>query len=79
MGAVAMELVDGFSNEATAAFRDAHALVRWCILTALQRSTSSERVGAPTSLPVTGGKRPERERGAPFFTINTRSPTSAPR
>ena len=72
MGAVAMELVDGFSNEATAAFRDAHlapgALVHTDGTPAFHVFGEGGRTHIAT---VTGGKRPERERGAPFFTINT--------
>jgi transposase-like protein len=72
MGSVAMEVVGGFSNEEAEAFRDAHIAVGAQVHT---DGTQAFRVfgegGRTHVATITGGKRPERERGAPFFTINT--------
>jgi ISXO2-like transposase domain/Transposase zinc-ribbon domain len=72
IGAVVMAVVDGFSNAAAAGFRDAHlapgALVHTDGTPAFRVFGEGGRTHIAT---VTGGKRPERERGAPFFTVNT--------
>lgn len=72
MGAVAMAVVGGFSNEAAATFRDAHiapgALVHTDATLAFHVFGEGGRTHVAT---VTGGKRPERERGAPFFNVST--------
>lgn len=72
MGAVAMAVVSGFSNEAAASFRDAHiapgALVHTDGTPAFHVFGEGGRSHVAT---VTGGKRPERERRAPFFNVNT--------
>ena len=71
MGAVAMAVVSGFSNLEAAAFRDAHIAPGAHVYT---DGTSAFHVfgegGRTHVATVTGGKRPERERGAPFFTVN---------
>ena len=72
MGAVAMELVSSFSNAEAAAFRDAHIGTRAQVHT---DGTSAFHVfgegGRTHVATVTGGKRPERERGSSFFNVNT--------
>ncbi len=72
MGAVAMAVVSGFSTEEAATFRDAHIAIGARVHTdgtpAFRVFGAGERTHLAT---VTGGKRPERERGAPFFTVNT--------
>jgi len=72
MGAVAMAVVSGFSNAEAAAFRDAHiapgALVHTDGTPAFHIFGEGGRTHVAT---VTGGKRPERERGALFFNVNT--------
>src|SRR3954449_13146118 len=72
MGSVAMAVVSGFSNEEAAAFRDAHlapgAHVHTDGTAAFHVFGESGRTHVAT---ITGGRRPERERGAPLFVINT--------
>ena len=72
MGAVAMEVVSGFSNAEAEAFRDAHIATGAQVHT---DGTSAFHVfgegGRTHVATVTGGKRPERERGSPFFNVNT--------
>jgi hypothetical protein len=72
MGSVAMAVVSGFSNLEAAAFRDAHIAPGAYVYT---DGTSAFHVfgdgGRTHVATITGGKRPERERGAPFFTVNT--------
>ena len=72
MGVVAMQVVSGFSNAAVQAFRDAHiapgALIHTDGTPAFHVFGEDGRTHVAT---VTGGKRPERERGAPFFNVNT--------
>ena len=72
MGHVAMQVVSGFSRAAVAAFRDAHiapgALVHTDGLRAFNAFGEAGRTHVATP---TGGGRPERQRGSPFFTINT--------
>jgi ISXO2-like transposase domain len=72
MGSVAMAVVSGFSNLEAAAFRDAHIAPEAHVYT---DGTSAFHVfgdgGRTHVATITGGKRPERERGAPFFTVNT--------
>jgi hypothetical protein len=72
MGSVAMAVVSGFSNEEAAAFRDAHLAPGAHVHT---DGTSAFHVfgenGRTHVATITGGKRPERERGAPFFVVNT--------
>ena len=72
MGSVAMAVVSGFSNLQAAAFRDAHIAPGAHVYT---DGTSAFHVfgdgGRTHVATITGGKRPERERGAPFFTVNT--------
>ena len=72
MGHVARRVVSAFSSEAVAAFRDAHVAPGASVHTDGLRAFNAfgaagqRRVGV-----VTGGGRPERERSAPFFTVNT--------
>src|SRR4051794_3922428 len=65
-------LISGFSNEEAAAFRDAHlapgAHVHTDGTSAFQVFGENGRTHVAT---ITGGRRPGRERGAPFFVINT--------
>jgi transposase-like protein len=72
MGAVAMKVVSGFTNEEAAAFRDAHIAPGAQVYT---DGTPSFHVfgegGRDHVAIITGGKRPERERSAPFFNVNT--------
>src|SRR5664280_103488 len=72
MGAVAMAVVSGFSNEEATIFRDAHiapgALVHTDGTPAFHVFGEGGRTHVTT---VTGGKRPQRERDAPFFNVNT--------
>ena len=72
MGAVAMAVVSSFSNAEAAAFRDAHIALGAQVYT---DGTPAFHVfgdgGRSHVAIVTGGKRPERERGAPFFNVNT--------
>jgi hypothetical protein len=67
-----MAVVRGFSNEEAAAFRDAHlapgAHVHTDGTAAFHVFGENGRTHVAT---ITGGKRPERERGAPFFVVNT--------
>jgi hypothetical protein len=71
MGAVAMAVVSGFSNAEAATFRDAHIAAGAQVYAdgapAFHVFGEGGRMHVAT---VTGGKRPERERGAPFFTAN---------
>ena len=72
MGAVVMRVVNSFSNQAAAAFRDSHiapgAVVHTDGTKAFGVFGEAGRTHVAT---VTGGKRPERERGGPFFNVNT--------
>jgi len=72
MGAVVMKVVDAFSNAQAADFRDAHIAVGAQVYT---DGTPAFHVfgegGRHHVAVVTGGKRPERERGTPFFNVNT--------
>jgi ISXO2-like transposase domain len=72
MGAVAMEVVSGFANAEAAAFRDAHFALGAQVCT---DGTPAFHVfgegGRKHVAIVTAGKRPDRERGAPFFNVNT--------
>jgi hypothetical protein len=72
MGAVIMRVVDSFSNQEAAAFRDSHIAVGAVVHT---DGTSAFHVfgegGRTHFATVTGGKRPDRERGGPFFNVNT--------
>ena len=72
MGAVVMRVVNSFSNQAAAAFRDSHiapgAVVHTDGTKAFGVFGEAGRTHVAT---VTGGKRPERERGSPFFNVNT--------
>jgi hypothetical protein len=72
MGAVVMRVVDSFSNQEAAAFRDSHIAIGAVVHT---DGTSAFHVfgegGRTHVATVTGGKRPERERGSPFFNVNT--------
>src|SRR3954454_21897127 len=72
MGAVAMAVVRGFSNEEAAAFRDAHLAPGAHVHT---DGTSAFHVfgenGRTHLAIITGGKLSERERGTPFFVVNT--------
>jgi hypothetical protein len=72
MGTVAMAMVSGFTNAEASAFRDAHiapgARVHTDGTPAFHVFGEGGRIHVAT---VTGGQRPERERGAPFFTVNT--------
>jgi hypothetical protein len=72
MGAVAMAVVGGFPDAEAAAFRDAHiapgAQVHTDGTPAFHVFGEGGRSHVAT---ITGGKRPDRERGAPFFNANT--------
>jgi ISXO2-like transposase domain len=72
MGAVAMALVSGFSNAEAAAFRDAHITAGAQVCTdgtpAFHVFGEAGRAHVAT---ITGGERLERQRGAPFFAVNT--------
>jgi len=72
MGAVVMRVVDSFSNQEAAAFRDSHIALGAVVHT---DGTSAFHVfgegGRTHVATVTGGKRPQRERGGPFFNVNT--------
>ena len=72
MGAVVMRVVDSFSNQAAAAFRDSHiapgAVVHTDGTKAFGVFGDAGRTHVAT---ITGGKRPQRERGGPFFNVNT--------
>ena len=72
MGAVAMTMVSGFTNDEAEAFRDAHIApgAHVCPDGTPAFHVFGEGGRTHTAI-VTGGKRPEREREAPFFTINT--------
>jgi hypothetical protein len=67
-----MALVSGFSNTEIAAFRDAHITPGAQVYTdgtpAFHVFGEAGRTYVAT---VAGGKRPERQRGAPFFTVDT--------
>ncbi|KAA5608684.1 IS1595 family transposase [Rhodovastum atsumiense] len=72
MGAVAMQVVSGFSNAEAAAFRDTHLAAGAKVYTDGMPAFHAFGEGGRTHVAtVTGGKRPERERGAPFFNVNT--------
>jgi transposase-like protein len=72
MGRVAMQVVKGFTGAAVQAFRDAclapDAHVHTDGLKAFNAFAGEGRTHACT---VTGGKRPSRDRKAPFFLLNT--------
>lgn len=82
MRAVILRAVDSLSNEAAAAFRDSHiglgALVHTDGTLAFQVFGEGGHSHVAT---VTGGKRPERERGGPFFNVNSliSKPSTAPK
>ena len=62
----------GFSSEAVATFRDAHIALGAIVHTdGLRAFKAFGEVGRTHVATVTGGGRPERKRGAPFFTVNT--------
>ncbi len=72
MGHVAMRAVSAFSSEAVAAFRDAHIAAGATVHTdGLRAFNAFGEAGRAHVATVTGGGRPERERSAPFFTVNT--------
>jgi transposase-like protein len=72
MGHVAMQIVSGFSSQAVAAFRDAHIAPGATVHTdGLRAFNAFGEAGRTHVATVTGGRRPERERSAPFFTVNT--------
>lgn len=72
MGHVAMRVVGAFSSEAVAAFRDAHIAPGATVRTDGLRAFNAFGAAGRTHVAiVTGGGRPERERSAPFFTVNT--------
>jgi hypothetical protein len=72
MGAVIMRVVDSFSNQAAAAFRDSHIALGAVVYTDGTPAFHVFGEGGRTHIAtVTRGKRPERERGAPFFNVNT--------
>jgi transposase-like protein len=72
MGAVAMAVVSSFSNVETAAFRDAHIALGAQVYTDGTQAFHVFGEGGRSHVAiVTGGKRPERERGVPFFNVNT--------
>lgn len=72
MGAVAMKVVSGFSNAEATAFRDAHIALGAQVYTDGTKAFHVFREGGRSHVAiVTGGKRPDRERGAPFFNVNT--------
>ncbi len=72
MGHVAMRAVSAFSSEAVAAFRDAHIAAGATVHTdGLRAFNAFGEAGRTHVATVTGGGRPERERSAPFFTVNT--------
>jgi transposase-like protein len=72
MGHVAMRVVSAFSSEAVAAFRDAHIAAGATVHTdGLRAFNAFGEAGRTHVATVTGGGRPERERSAPFFTVNT--------
>ena len=67
-----MALVSGFSNTEIAAFRDAHITPGAQVYTDGTPAFHVFGEGGRTHVAtVTGGKRPERERGALFFNVNT--------
>jgi hypothetical protein len=72
MGAVVMRVVDSFSNPEAAAFRDAHIGPGARVHTDGTPAFAVFGEGGRAHVAIiTGGKRPERERGAPFFNVNT--------
>jgi|GEM_PF-217064 hypothetical protein len=72
MGAVILRVVDSFSNEAAAAFRDSHIAVGALVHTDGTPAFHVFGEGGRTHVAtVTSGKRPQRERGGPFFNVNT--------
>jgi transposase-like protein len=72
MGHVAMRVVSAFSSEAVAAFRDAHIAAGATVHTdGLRAFNAFGEAGRTHVATLTGGGRPERERSAPFFTVNT--------
>jgi hypothetical protein len=72
MGAVAMEVVSGFTNEEAAVFRDAHIAPGAQVYTDGTPAFHVFGEGGRNHVAIiTGGKRPERERNAPFFNVNT--------
>jgi transposase-like protein len=72
MGHVAMRVVSSFSSETVAAFRDACIAPGATVHTdGLRAFNAFGEAGRTHVATVTGGRRPDRERSAPFFTINT--------
>jgi len=72
MGHVAMRLVSGFSKPEVKVFRDAHLAVGATVHTdGLQPFNVFAEAGGTHIATPTASKRPSRERGSPFFTVNT--------
>jgi transposase-like protein len=72
MGHVAMRVVSSFSSAATKAFRDTAVAPGAAVHTdGLRAFNVFGEAGRRHVVTITGGRRPARERGSPFFTINT--------
>jgi transposase-like protein len=74
MGYVVMKVVSAFNAENVAAFRDAHIAPGAHIHTDGLRAFNSFKDAETKrthSITLTASKRPDRERGSPFFWINT--------
>ena len=72
MGAVVMRVVESFSNPEAAAFRDAHLAAGARVYTDGTPAFAVFGEGGRSHVAIiTGGKRPERDREAPFFNVNT--------
>lgn len=72
MGQVAMQVVEGFSTAAVQAFRDARIAPAARVHTdGLPAFNAFGEAGRTHQRTVTSGRRPERQRGAAFFMVNT--------
>ncbi len=72
MGHVAMRLVSGFSKPQVRLFRDAHLAPKAAVHTdGLWPFGVFAEAGGSHVATVTRGRRPSRQRGSPFFTVNT--------
>ena len=71
MGVVVMQVVSGFSNERASAFAMPHRAGAQVLTDSTPAFHVFGEGGRTHDAIVTGGKRPARERGAPFFDANT--------
>jgi ISXO2-like transposase domain len=72
MGRAAMRMVRAFSGKEAEAFRDAHIAVGATVHSdGIRAFNAFGEAGRKHLVTFTGSRRPARQRGAPFFAINT--------